>query len=209
MDSADKPDAYSQPLPPLSVAACCSHLAGLGYRHDAPGQRISAYQRFMGLPETGEVDAATLAELSLGRCGVPDPAEDVEFGENVTRWRINVVKYFVEPIPADLPPAKIRSFPSFIFPAPLAGDEFLAVVRRSFRLWAQEIAPALSFMATDVKDEANITIGFRPFSTALADGLLDAMGLAVAPPNPGSKINTNTHGLTISLIQAEPWASSA
>jgi peptidoglycan hydrolase-like protein with peptidoglycan-binding domain len=62
---------------------------------------LRAYQRFHGLPPTGELDAATVAHMAIPRCGFPDivPAFNVQ-----GRWPTTFLRYGFQNFTPDVPP---------------------------------------------------------------------------------------------------------
>jgi len=84
---------------------------------DSPtASALRRFQRFYGLPETGEVDAATAHVMSLPRCGFPDLAE---FAVDGRRWNTNNLTYAINNTPAGLSIAQVQ-----------------AAIRDAFSLWS-------------------------------------------------------------------------
>jgi matrixin/putative peptidoglycan binding protein len=67
-------------------------VAAAALLDDETSVALRKYQRFHGLPETGEFDEATRAEMSKGRCGLPDLRGGLEFAVMCrwTRWSLRV-----------------------------------------------------------------------------------------------------------------------
>ena len=59
---------------------------------------IRRFQEFTGLPVTGELDEATIAQTKKSRCGMPDVDEGgrVKRYETASKWNKKQLTYFVE-----------------------------------------------------------------------------------------------------------------
>src|SRR5688500_6171733 len=94
------PDTFETSVADMKIAAL--YLQAFGY---APVARVMApptvpqtdslalVQDFAGLPQTRELDAATLDKMKQPRCGVADISR---MHVELARWRKNRLTYFVE-----------------------------------------------------------------------------------------------------------------
>lgn len=57
---------------------------------------LKKMQKFFALPETGEIDAQTVAIMKKPRCGVPDVA-NYNFFHNKPKWQKKDITYRLEP----------------------------------------------------------------------------------------------------------------
>ncbi|XP_037357539.1 matrix metalloproteinase-9-like [Talpa occidentalis] len=73
-------------------------------RRDKPslGQTLQLLQKRLSLPETGELDSATLAAMRAPRCGVPDVGRFQTF-EGDLKWHHHNITYWVQNYSEDLP----------------------------------------------------------------------------------------------------------
>jgi len=152
------------------------------------------FQRFAGLPVTGELDDATIAQMSRPRCGFPDrpvggvPAAPSSAGEQVSsfvaqgnRWPTSNLSYGFQEITQDLPANTVR-----------------AAIVAAFNLWAQ--AAPLTFT-----ESPNPQIVIRFVTGNHGDGSpFDGPGAVLAhafyPPPNGGDIAGDTH-----FDDAETW----
>ena len=165
-----------------AVGAVQDYLARFGYmrpatvgefsaaRFDDPtAQALRLYQSFHDLPVTGEIDEATLAEMSKPRCGFPDLPDVAEFELEGRKWDRTALTYRIVNLTPDL-----------------SYDEVRAAMRFALDLW--EAASALTF--TQVDGAADIEISF--VSGDHGDGNnFDGPGRVLAhayypPPNGGA-----------------------
>ncbi len=75
---------------------------------DATEAALRRYQRFHGLPETGELDDATTAQMSLPRCGFPDVGSGASFTAQGNRWPSVDLRYGFQNFSPDLTRQEIR-----------------------------------------------------------------------------------------------------
>ncbi|WOK98714.1 metalloendoproteinase 1-MMP [Canna indica] len=182
-----------------------SHVSGLaglkkyftrfGYLHKADRAELSSdsfdarlesailrYQTNLGLPITGRLDAATLAQIMTPRCGVPDSAmrppnqtgvaERFTFFSGRPRWTGS------KPLTLTYAISPVRTI-DYVSRADVA-----AALRRAFARWARVI-PVRFAEAADY-DAAVVKVGFyagdhgdgEPF-----DGVLGILGHAFSPEN--------------------------
>ena len=60
---------------------------------------LKNFQRFSGLPVTGEVDEATIKQMAKPRCGVPDDVDGQRFERYVLtgeKWHKTDLTYYVQ-----------------------------------------------------------------------------------------------------------------
>src|SRR5688572_12149141 len=146
---------------------------------------VRNFQKFNGLPQTGDVDAATAALMGQPRCGVPDiSASFVAAGQ---KWPTTNLRYAFQNFTADLPSATITT-----------------AIQQAFALWAAETP--LRFTQVAMSAGPEIIIRFvtgdhgdgSPFDGA--SGVLAHAFFPPMPPNPPIPIHGDTH-----FDDAETW----
>jgi peptidoglycan hydrolase-like protein with peptidoglycan-binding domain len=150
---------------------------------DPTEQAVRLYQAFNGLPVTGDIDDATVAEMSKPRCGFPDFPNLAAFQVDGRKWDRTDLTYRVTNETPDLSDAEVRD-----------------AMRFALTLW--EEASALSFRETDAR--ADIEIHF--VSGEHGDGSsFDGPGRVLAhafyPPPNGGPIAGDAH-----FDEAETWS---
>ena len=62
------------------------------------GTAIRKFQEFTGLPVTGELDQATIAQMKAPRCGMPDVGDEgrVKRYSTTSKWNKKNLTYYVE-----------------------------------------------------------------------------------------------------------------
>ncbi|OKH56189.1 matrixin family metalloprotease [Scytonema sp. HK-05] len=159
--------------------------AATGTFDNATEEALRSYQQFHGLPVTGELDQATVAEMRKPRCGFPDRPSAIGSGRFVAqgnRWDHTNITYRIVNFTADLTQAEIRT-----------------AVRQAFDLWIAVVP--LTF--TEVTGSADILISFvtgdhgdgDPF-----DGMGNVLAHAYYPPPNGGDIAGDAH-----FDDAETW----
>src|SRR5262245_29660789 len=105
----------------------------------AIGDALAAYQRFHGLPVTGELDAATAGEMARPRCGIPDPGPGGPAAYTLmgSKWPKKQITYSFSNMTGQLQPAEVR-----------------AAIRMAFDLWQD----ATSLEITEVQGQADILL---------------------------------------------------
>jgi len=101
-------------------------------------QALKHFQEFNQLPVTGELDEATLAQMSKPRCGFPDVAEFTLEGRS---WDRTALTYGYNEFTPDLSQAEIRS-----------------AISQALNLWAA-VAP-LTFTEAPIGSNPDIVIRF-------------------------------------------------
>lgn len=150
---------------------------------DPTAQGLRLYQAFHGLPVTGEIDDATVAEMSKPRCGFPDFPDLAEFEVEGRKWDRTALTYRVMNVTPDLSDAEVR-----------------AAMRFALDLW--EAASALSF--TEVEAGADIEIRFVSGDHgdgSSFDGPGQVLAHAFYPPPNGGAIAGDAH-----FDEAETWS---
>jgi Matrixin/Putative peptidoglycan binding domain len=158
---------------------------------DATEHALRAFQRFHELPETGELDDATVAQMSIPRCGFPDLSDDAlgAFVAQGNRWKKDRLRYRFMSFTPDVPKENVRSATS-----------------RAFDLWAK-VTP-LSFEEVERGEEAEIVISFAKGdhgdgSANAFDGQGGTLAHAYYPPPNGGAIAGDAH-----FDEAETWSVS-
>ena len=119
--------------------------AAIGTFDDATREALRAYQQFHGLSVTGESDHATVAMMSLHRCGVPDPP----FWSNgpasfVTRgkWAMTQLSYSFDPTCDEVPG--------------LPSNHVKGGIRAALQIWSEKS----SLIFTEKASGGNLNFGF-------------------------------------------------
>ncbi len=157
------PDAHPQPAP-----------ESLGEFDDNTEAALRDFQRFVGLPVTGELDQATLDQMEKPRCGFVDTAA---FNAQGNKWNTNNLRYGFVNFGADLTEAQVR-----------------AAFAAAFGYWAA-VTP-LTFTEVGIGDGPEIRIQFGagdhgdgfPF-----DGPGTTLAHAFYPPPNGGDIAGDAH----------------
>ncbi|MCU5684725.1 matrilysin family metalloendoprotease [Bacillus wiedmannii] len=146
---------------------------------------LKKYQEFHNLPITGELDEATVKQMKVPRCGVPDLNQGVaRFTAQGNRWNKNDLTYKFVNFTSDLTEEEIRSG-----------------IATAFGLWSQ-VTP-LTF--TEItSNNADILISFvtgdhgdgDPF-----DGAGNVLAHAYYPPPNGGEIAGDAH-----FDDSETWS---
>jgi len=154
---------------------------------DATEQALTRYQRFHGLPETGELDAATTGQMSRPRCGFPDVGDGQvgSFLAQGNRWTTTNLRYGFENFSPDLTEAETRG-----------------AVTAALGYWSA-VTP-LRFQEVAIGDNPEIKIRF--VAGDHGDGSpFDATGGVLAhafyPPPNGGEIAGDAH-----FDEAETWS---
>jgi peptidoglycan hydrolase-like protein with peptidoglycan-binding domain len=89
----------------------------LGTFDEQTEEALRMFQRFVGLPMTGELDQATLDKMQQDRCGNLDVAPQIPSGYVLSgcKWDTNNLRYALENFTADLTQNQIRSAMSSAF----------------------------------------------------------------------------------------------
>jgi predicted Zn-dependent protease len=95
----------------VARAAAAPPTASDGTFDDATVTAVCNYQRFHGLPVTGKLDEATIAQMSMPRCGFPDIPDGhslARFAAQGNRWAKNNLTYRFLSFTPDLTQQQIR-----------------------------------------------------------------------------------------------------
>ena len=160
----------------------------LGTFDESTAMALRRYQRFHNLPPTGELDEATVAQMSIPRCGFPDVDDAAgvsSFVAQGNRWTTTDLRYGFQNFTPDLSQAEARG-----------------ALSTAFGLWS-EVTP-LTFREVPVGDNPEIVIRFIagdhgdgfPF-----DGVGGTLAHAFYPPPNGGTIEGDAH-----FDEAETWA---
>lgn len=159
-------------------------VARTGKFDDATVMALTHYQRFHGLPVTGVLDSATVAHMSMPRCGFPDlPNGMAGFVAQGNRWTRTNLTYGIENFTPDLAAADVRT-----------------AIAAAFALWSR-VTP-LTF--TEVTANPDIRIRFvagdhgdgSPF-----DGVGNVLAHAFYPPPNNGDLAGDAH-----FDEAEVWS---
>ncbi|KJD42566.1 matrixin family metalloprotease [Paenibacillus terrae] len=119
-----------------------SPKAEKGVFDDATEEGLKNYQKFNGLPQTGQLDESTVKQMGIPRCGFPDRRVGfVEFNEHGNRWPNTNLTYRIENFTIDLTEEQVRS-----------------AIASAFKLWS-DVTP-LTFTEVDNNSNADIKIKF-------------------------------------------------
>jgi len=160
-------------------------------------EALRAYQAFHGLPTSGRLDAITVGQMALPRCGVPDVwnVEDLTFGTtrfvlSGARWDHTELRYGFVNLTTDSARRRIRR-----------------AVRAAFRAWSDVSLLTFTETATPPPPGTEILIRFTTGSYGPAgsfDGLGGMWGWAYYPPLAGG----NDAG-DVYFDDAETWNTEA
>lgn len=158
-------------------------VASLKTFDDSTVKALRLYQAFHGLPVTGEIDEATIAEMSKPRCGFPDFPDVADFEVDGRKWDRTALTYRI-----------VNSTPD------LGAGEVRASIRFALDLW--EAASALTF--TEAEGQADILISFVSGDHGdnnSFDGPGKVLAHAYYPPPNGGAIAGDAH-----FDEAETWS---
>ena len=162
--------------------------ANLGTFDEKTLQALRSYQEFFHLPQTGELDEATVGQMSIPRCGFPDVVDAAGVSGEVVqgnRWTTTDLRYGFENFSPDLTEAETRD-----------------AIRAALALWSG-VTP-LTFREVALNQNPEIVIRFvtgdhgdgSPF-----DGVGGVLAHAFYPPPNGGDIAGDAH-----FDEAETWA---
>ncbi len=173
---------------PFSVQALFSpQMARPGTFDDVTVTALQTYQAFQNLPVTGRLDEATVAQMSLPRCGFPDmPLGSVsEFVARGNKWSKTNLTYGFQELTRDLTATQIRS-----------------AIATAFSLWSQ-VTP-LTFKEVAPSSNPDILIRFvlgDHGDGSSFDGMGNVLAHAFSPPPNGGSLAGDTH-----FDEAETWS---
>ena len=103
---------------------------------------IENFQKFFGLPVTGELDEDTIREMKKPRCGVPDVdvtgGRKKRYATSGKWWKTNL-KYYMT------------------YGDDMSHDKQASIMARAFKYWS-DAAPRLQFAKTNVVGDADFRI---------------------------------------------------
>jgi peptidoglycan hydrolase-like protein with peptidoglycan-binding domain len=151
---------------------------------------LRAYQRFHGLRPTGVLDTATIQEMRLPRCGLPDifDARGVSnFAAQGNLWTVTALRYGFENFTADLTEQELRD-----------------AVAHAISLWSH-VTP-LTFNEVPIAENPDIVIRFVAGDhgdgvTNAFDGPGGVLAHAFFPPPTGGALAGDAH-----FDDAETWS---
>ena len=152
---------------------------------EATAEALKRFQAFNNLPETGEMNAVTLARMGMPRCGCSD--DIAEFATDGRKWATNNLRYAFQNFSSDLPQA-----------------DTIQAVEQALALWAAETP--LKFTRVTMAAAPEIIIRFVtgdhgdgfPFDGA--SGVLAHAFFPSTPPTPPTAIQGDAH-----FDDAETW----
>jgi len=115
--------------------------AAPGRFDDATSDALRRYQLFHGLPPTAELDLATVAQMSIPRCGFPDVTGVSRFVVQGNRWNPTDLRYGSENLASDLGQQEVRS-----------------AIRQTAALWSA-VTP-LTFREVGIGEDPEVKISF-------------------------------------------------
>jgi hypothetical protein len=142
------------------------------------------FQRFNRLPETGELDQATVERMNQPRCGCPDIASFAAAGQ---KWSTTNLRYAFQNFSPDL-----------------SSDTIVIAIEQAFALWAAETPLRFTQVAMTAGPEIIIQFATgdhgdgNPFDGP--SGVLAHAFFPPTPPNPPTAIQGDTH-----FDDAETW----
>jgi hypothetical protein len=144
----------------------------LGEMDDRTRQALIAFQTYAGIPETGELDEATLATMERPRCGFPDVGEFVLWS---TKWPKKDLTYAFQELSPDLTATQQKQ-----------------AIRDALALWSA-VTP-LTF--TEVTGTPDIVITWAKGTHSVCsafDGPSGVLAHAYFPPPNGGDIAGDAH----------------
>jgi hypothetical protein len=184
---------YLQPEDAGAFAAIFQASPGL---YATPGrfdpstvQALRAYQGFHGLPITGELDDATVAQMAIPRCGFPDVSDlggITNFAAQGNRWSTNNLRYGFQNFTPDLTQPQIRT-----------------AIAAALVLWSR-VTP-LTFREVPFSENPELKIRFvagdhGDGANNAFDGIGGVLAHAFYPPPNGGDIAGDAH-----FDEAETW----
>lgn len=132
---SDEPGEYAAVL-----RAAVLPESEFGTFDEATLEAVRSYQRFHNLPLTGVLDEATVAQMSIPRCGFPDVRDAAgvsSFAVQGNRWTTTALRYGFQNFSPDLTQAETRG-----------------AISAAFRLWS-DVTP-LTFREVPVSENPEI-----------------------------------------------------
>ena len=157
-----------------------------GIFDDATEAALLKYQKFNGLPQSGILDEATVKQMALPRCSVPDlPQGLANFTAQGNKWNTNNLTYRFVNFTPDLTQAETRAAIASAF------AYWSAVTPLTFREVTGNADILISFVTGDHRDGS-------PF-----DGVGNVLAHAFYPPPNGGDIAGDAH-----FDDSETWSVS-
>ena len=103
---------------------------------------IENFQKFFGLPVTGELDEDTMYEMKKPRCGMPDvdiSGEPQKRYSAVRKWKKTHLKYYMT------------------YGNDMSPDHQARIMAKAFKYWS-DVAPRLHFAKTNDLNKADFRI---------------------------------------------------
>lgn len=163
--------------------------ASPGTFDDTTADALRRYQLFHGLPPTAELDLATVADMSVPRCGFPDVTAVSRFAVQGSRWPTTGLRYGFGSFTGDLGQAEVQS-----------------AIRQAATLWST-VTP-LTFREVGIGEGPEIRIEFASGDHGdgagnAFDGPSGVLAHAFFPPPNGGDIAGDMH-----FDDAETWTAS-
>lgn len=144
---------------------------------------ITTYQKFYHLEQTGELDANTIGQMILPRCGNPDVGNQSTFlkpDDKSARRLRSVGRYNII---AGNPKWEKTDLTYAFLPENNLDESYKKAIRRAFNTW--QAVTKLTFRKTEFYDSADIKIGFYSGDHGCGhafDGQLGELAHAYPPP---------------------------
>ncbi|MDQ3654313.1 MAG: matrixin family metalloprotease [Chloroflexota bacterium] len=186
------PDDEAGDIAPM-VTGSRALQATAGVFDEATYAALRRFQSFTGLPVTGVLDEATVAQMSRPRCGFPDvpiggtPVNGspvASFVAQGSRWTTTNLRYGFQNFTGDLTQAQVRT-----------------TIRAAFNLWSR-VTP-LRFTEVAVANTPQIIIRFAAGDHGdghAFDGANGVLAHAYYPPPAGGSLAGDAH-----FDEAETW----
>ncbi|XP_044517322.1 matrix metalloproteinase-9 [Gracilinanus agilis] len=138
----------------------------LDQKHSSLKHALKKLQRQLALPQTGELDSATIEAMRAPRCGVPDAAPFQTF-EGELKWKHQNITYRIQNYSPDLPPE-------------VTDDAF----ERAFALWSR-VTPLTFTRVSSGEADILIQFGTREHGDGYPFDGKDGLLAHAFPPGPG------------------------
>jgi predicted Zn-dependent protease len=166
-------------------AAAAAPAADEGEYDDATVKAVCDYQRFHNLPITGKLDQATVAQMSMPRCGcpeIPQASASASFVAQGNRWNKNNLTFRFLNFTPDLTQQEVRT-----------------AITGALGLWSAITPLTFTEVATPSDFEIRFVAGDHGDGSSF-DGAGNVLAHAFFPPPNGGDIAGDAH-----FDEAEVW----